>query len=384
MNKPTIVINAYQRPKSLSRLLESIEKANIPDQVDIWFSLEYGAVDEVVELVKSFNWKKGKKQIIRQKEKLGLVGHFLACGDLTSKLGTIIYLEDDLFVGPSFYHYAMQVLDAYENDGRIAGFSLNALWFNGYLHLPFKPIFDGNPVFFLQVAWYQGQVYTANQWQLFRQWLASNKGLDSDVFMHESMINFKLSDDWFPIKTRYLVETARFYCFPREAHVVNFGDAGTHFLQKTNFFMTELALEVGTAGFKPFSESLAVYDSFFELLPDRVKRLNTELASYDFEMDLNGLKDLAKIKSKFLISSRSSSVPILKFALEMRPQEMSILYNRTGDFFTLAEANTFEENNRNRENKQFLRFEYFHRHKLRLKQQLKFLLKRIYHNFVKV
>ncbi len=383
MSNPPIVINAFQRPDSLKRLLNSLQKASIPDDVDLWFSIEFGAHPEVLKMVSSFDWKFGKKTILEKEQKLGLVGHFLACGDLTSQLGTIVYLEDDLYVGAGFYSYVLQVLDAYGEEDRIGGFSLNALWFNGYLHLPFKPIQDGNPSFFLQVAWYQGQIYTAAQWQHFKEWLVMDEGAAPDLLMHDSMINFHLEDDWFPLKSRYLVETGRFYCFPREAQVVNFGDAGTHFANKTDFFMTEASLDSISAVFKPFEKCLAVYDSFFEILPDRLNVFCPHLRGKDVEIDLNGTKDLSRIQKEYLISPKQCKSPISQYALEMRPHEMNIAEQISGDYFSLGRLVDFESGSVSMQ-KELQRFRYFHRHKLGLKKQLILWLKNAIQTFVKV
>ena len=155
MKSPTIVINAYNRPHSIRRLLFSLKLADITSETDLVFSLEFESHPEVLAEVKKFEWDYGRKEIIQQEKKLGVVGHFMFCGNLTKKLGDIIYLEDDLFVSKSFYKYSQLALKQYAEENSLAGFSLNALWFNGYLHLPFDPIDDGNACFFLQVPWFQ-------------------------------------------------------------------------------------------------------------------------------------------------------------------------------------------------------------------------------------
>lgn len=372
--KPVIVVNAFRRPLSLQRLLKSLLLANIEQDTHIVFSLEYGAADEVVKQVTEFKWPYGNKTILTKDEKLGLINHFIFCGDLTAKYGTIIYLEDDLFVGTDFQKYTHAVLAAYGDEQQLAGFSLNALWFNGYLHQPFRPVDDGNPCFFLQVPWYQGQVYTARQWQHFRDWYNNYKGVNHTLQMHPVFKNYQLTDDWFPVKTQYLIETGNYYCFPRVAQCVNFGDKGTHFKNKTDFFQTELALHFADSKFKGFADSLAVYDSFFELLPSRFKVLASELMDIDFEADLNATKDISLVTSEYLITPVKPVKYLRKYALDMRPQELNIVYNIEGEYFYLAKRKDIP-GAAARNNIFYNQFYYHNRFKLTRKQKINIFLR---------
>jgi len=371
---PAIVINAYNRPESLRRLLMSLQQAYIAEGTVLIFSLEHDAHDDVVKQAETFHWQYGEKNIIQQQKKLGLVGHFLFCGDLTTRYGTIIYLEDDLFVGHDFYKYAIATLAQYQNEERLAGFSLNALWFNGYLHLPFKPLDDGNSCFFLQVPWYQGQIYTPAQWQHFKSWYNNYKGVNHELQMHTILKNYKLTDDWFPVKTQYLIETGKYYCFPRSAQCVNFGDAGTHFANSTNFFQTELALRFDNNVFKPFDDCVAVYDSFFELSPLLLKKVAPHLKDIDLELDLNATKDLSKVKSEYVLTPVQPETYLKAYALEMRPQELNIIYDIEGKYFYLAKTNMVQ-GFAARKNSFYEKFLYYNRFKLTRKQKLNIFLK---------
>lgn len=369
---PPIVINAFKRPESLERLLNSLSAANIPENVNLIFSLEGGATPEVKALAKSYTWLHGQKQIIEHENPFGLIGHYYYCGSLSKTYGAIIYLEDDLFAGAGFYHYALQLLTYYSDD-EIAGFSLNSLWFNGYLHTPFTPIDDGNPCFFLQVPWYQGQIYTARQWSLFETWLAGYTGvIPSDLMIHDYFRNFP-NDDWFPIKTQYLIETNRYYCFPRISHCINFGDKGTHFKKKTDFFQANLAMaSTNRFSFIPFQNCLSVYDSFHEILPDRLKRMVPDLATYDFTVDLNGLKKISHIKTPLLLTNRKVLSSLRSFGLEMRPQELNVIYAIDGSFFKLSKISDIVG-----EADSTLLFKYHYRIRLNRKSIIKLIVRLI-------
>jgi len=170
--KPTIVVIAYNRPHALHRLLASLRQAEYPPDVKLIISIDAGGEHgrSVHTIAQQFEWPAGEKQVIVRERPFGLTDHVFACGDLTQDIGPIILLEDDLFVSPMFYHYAAQTLADYANDSRVAGISLNALWFNGITHYPFVPILDDADVLFMQVAWYQGQAYTPNMWRRFMDW----------------------------------------------------------------------------------------------------------------------------------------------------------------------------------------------------------------------
>ena len=377
MKPITIIINAYNRPKSIQRLLSSIKHADIDEGANLVFSLEYDPHPEVLSQVNDFEWSYGKKEILRHEKKLGLIGHFLFCGGLTKKYGEIIYLEDDLFMSKGFYKYSQHVLEQYRDVENLAGFSLNALWFNGYLHMPFHPIDDGNGCFFLQVPWFQGQIYTPKQWAHFENWYSQKLSMSEDLLIHDLFRNYKLKDEWFPMKTQYLIETNKHYCFPRVAHCVNFGDIGVHFKKTTNFFQTELSLSNQKPSLLPFTECLAVYDSFYELKPEKLKQLVPHLKKYDIELDLNGSKDLSKIKSEYVITAVKPNKYEASYGLEMRPHELNIIYQIEGDHFYLAKTNQLktDDNKQQRFNE---KFNYHYRYKLTKTQQFKIFLYKLF------
>src|SRR5688572_10825284 len=100
MQKPAIVIPAYNRPASLQRLLDSLRKAEIPHEVKLVISIDQGGPAGVKQLAENFAWPFGEKKIILHENHLGLKDHILAAGNLSAEYGSIILLEDDLFVSP--------------------------------------------------------------------------------------------------------------------------------------------------------------------------------------------------------------------------------------------------------------------------------------------
>src|SRR5699024_2262112 len=124
MDIPIIVI-AYNRTKSLKRLLNAIQKAYYDNKkVELIISIDKGKNSEVYDVAESFNWTHGKKTVIKRNQNLGLREHILQSGDLSLDYDAIVMLEDDLVVSKSFYRFVTQSVYYYSNDDNIGGISL--------------------------------------------------------------------------------------------------------------------------------------------------------------------------------------------------------------------------------------------------------------------
>ncbi len=310
-SNPTIVVQAYKRVRTLARLLASLDRASYIAPTTLIISIDQAESDidqqgvaAVTQLAAEFVWRHGPKRIISHPARLGLVAHNLYCQSLTVEVGPLILLEDDLVVSATFHHYAAAALERYRHDPRIAGVSLNALWYNGLTRQPFIPLPDEYDVFFLQLSTPQGQLYTPQQWLLYRDWLDEGQPQAAgQSALHELLVGLPPTD-WLPIKDRYLVETGRTYVYPRESQTVNFGDVGTHFDSGTAFFQVPLQQYRHTFAFAALDVSLAIYDAFFEMLPDRLRKLAPPLSSYDFAVDLYATKHASQIDSEYMVTTR--------------------------------------------------------------------------------
>ncbi len=332
---PAIVINAYNRPHALQRLLHSLARAHVPDGTRLIISIDHGGDPQVRRIAENFAWAHGPFEVIAHERKRGLIGHFLFCGGLTRTLGDIIYLEDDLYVSRAFYAFAAQSLEAYRHDSRVAGISLNRLHFNGYTRYPFEPIPDAADVFFLQVYWYQGQAYTPRMWEEFETWWHTpDREVRPEDGLHPALLPGPAwEDDFFPSAIKYLAQTGKFFVFPCQSLTTNFGDAGTHFEHGTRFFQVPLQHHRRDFRFQPLEAALAVYDPFFEILPDR---LAAALPGYDFDVDLNGTKPPAARTRPWVLTTRPVTAAARGFALALRPPEMNVLEGLPGRGIALA------------------------------------------------
>jgi hypothetical protein len=338
--KPAVVVAAYNRPDALKRLLASIDQAHYPTDVPLIISIDPGGSKEheVYDVAQTYAWSHGEKRVILHEQHLGLVEHMYFTAGLSEEYGAVIRLEDDYYVSPVYYEYASQALTFYLDDPHIAGISLYAVWFNGYTHEPFTPYLDAGDAYFMQSPWSQGQVFTAEQWRIYTDWrAAADRRLTPDDPIHDVYQTFA-ADDWFPLKTKYLAETERYYVFPRESLSTNFGDAGTHFDHTSSYFQVPLQTLRHDFRFQPLDESIAVYDSFQEMLPDRLNRLNDALTGYDYEVDLNGTKAVSKIRRPYLLTTKPSRNPIRTFGCAMHPREANIAACVPGTGIALCRA----------------------------------------------
>ncbi|HVN53806.1 MAG TPA: hypothetical protein VMT46_05700 [Anaerolineaceae bacterium] len=330
---PAIVVSAFNRPLALERLLESLQAAEYPPgaSIPLVISLDESARHQrVAQVARSFIWPFGPKEIRAREERLGPVEHFYACGDLTGEFGSIVFLEDDLLVSPQYYAYASQALEAYAGDECVGGLSLYGLWFNSYTRQPFIPLPDAGDVFFIQAPYIQGLAFTGEQWAAFHAWRES-KATQQAVHapFHECWGRFS-GDEWFPWLARFLVASGQYFAFPRESLVTGFGDKGTHFARSTPFFQVPIQREPRAYSFPARRDCTAVYDSFFELLPDRIDRLTTSFHWLDYTVDLYATRALENIPTPYVLTTRPCPSPIMAFGRTMRPMELNLEYGVPG------------------------------------------------------
>ena len=339
MRTPAVVVLAYERPQALQRLLTSLREAFSPSgsQVPLVISLDRSTSSEgeaTAAVATSFEWRFGPKRVLQHPEHLGVVGHFRRAGALTREYGDIVVLVDDLTVSPAFHEYASQVLDAYADDERIAGFCLYGLWFNGFTREPFLPLDDGGDVFFLRVPYTQGLCFSARQWEAFETW-PSEGNIAAHPDLHPAFLRFG-ADEWFPSLAAYLARSGRYFCFPRTSLTVGWGDAGAHFQDTSSWFQAPLLLGRRVFQLPALEDCLAVYDGFFELLPARLRSLSTAFEGRDFDVDLNATKQRENLHTGHVLTTRPVRGAGARFGLTMYPPELNLARNVPGSNIALA------------------------------------------------
>ena len=353
----TLVAVAYNRPDSLSRLLASLNKACYPEHnVKLIISIDYGGPASVKEVAEKFEWKFGDKQVIAHEQNLGLRRHILQCGDLTKIHKNIIVLEDDVFVSKNFYKYALSALAYYGEDEQVSGVSLYSHKFNETAKLPFVPVKEEQDVFFLQIAASSGQLWTARNWEEFKQWYGKDTKDDNWHKMPENIAGWPDSS-WKKYYTKFLMETNKFFVYPYESLTTNFGDIGQHFWKTDSSAQVPLNHVKENFHFCAIEDSMAVYDAFCE---NHVLAEHLSSAADSCTVDLYGTKKEVE-SNRFLVTIRNYPyAEIKRYALALKPIEENIFHDIPGEQIFLYDTSQPIEEKPQRRDFIHSQYEYFY------------------------
>lgn len=356
--QPAIVVVAHNRPHSLRRLLRSIEQSKFDRRVDLVISIDKSDNREVEQVAAVFPWPHGSKRVQVMSEHLGLKQHVLRCGDLTAEFGSIIMLEDDLFVSPHFHQYTCQALGFYGSDSDIAGIALYSQRYNETAELGFRALDDETDVFFAQLPCSWGQCWTDVQWQTFRSWLSDNPDdPDSpDLRVPQNVLEWPAAS-WKKQFFRYVVATNKYFVYPRISLSTNFADTGVHHKPGHRFLQTPLLVRPKAFRFQAQTQSLAVYDAHMEILPERLEQLATQLRGGEFCVDFYGTKPIQILDRPRVLTARDCSECETTYGRELKPIELNICYEIEGQDIALTQVAScnFESKQRARQD-----VAYFH------------------------
>ena len=338
MSTVAIVVIAYNREKSLGRLLHSLNLAMYPVDVDVplIISVDKSENELVRKTADDFVWEHGTKNVKLHENNLGLKEHVLLCGNYTEQYDGIIVLEDDLYVAPAFYMYALAALKHVDDDDRIGGVSLYNHRLNVHVREPFEALDDGYDNYYFSFASSWGQAYTREQWAAFREWYEAHK--DEDIASGNVPVNVSSWSEksWLKYYIKYLIDTNKYFLYPRISYTTNFGDEGTHAAKSDNDLQVPLSgkrrAEREDFNFSTLDESGAVYDAYFENL--RLKNYLSEYKAEDISIDLYGYKQDGAL-TRYILSSRSLQFKIIQsYGRRLRPIDANIAMKLEGnDFF---------------------------------------------------
>lgn len=339
-SSPAVVVMAYNRPASLQRLLNSLLRATYPVEVPLIISIDKSKTDAVRQFAEAFDWPFGVKKVIAHADNLGLRAHSLACGDLTQQYGYVIFLEDDVFVAPGFYQYALEAIKHYGNHSRVVGASLYSFQYYEQAAIPFIPIQEDSAVYFLQFFASWGTILFGKPWKKFRAWYDQSPQILPHDRLPEGVKKYWSEKSWSKYFLKFLVENDLYYAYPKVSLCTNFSDPGEHYAKLTAKYQVALPIDdkIGEH-FKAFEESLAVYDAFFELLPDRLNRLVPELANYDYVIDLNATKELHLYSQEHMLTARLVRSSLKSYAYQLKPAIMNVICQLSGDEISFCQKN---------------------------------------------
>ena len=336
--KPAIIVVGYNRPNSLKRILNSINKAHYKtEDITLIISLDKANnEEEVVKVAENFFWKHGQKIIRRFSERQGLRNHILQCGDLSNKYGSVIIIEDDLLVSPDYYEYTSSALQFYENEECVTGIALYSHEWNGYARKNFVPIADEFDTYLGQYSITWGQCWTKKWWNQFKTWYLTHEDKLSNNSSIPININNWSEKSWGKYFVYYIVESNKYYVIPRISRSTNFSDIGEHVRITDNVHQVRLMTgAVKQYNFAP-TDKAQKYDIYFENL--RVQDFFPKYKEDGITIDLGGYGRNSG-KNRYILSTLCLPYKIINsYGLQLRPYEMNIINEVPGNSIFLYDT----------------------------------------------
>lgn len=334
-----IVVVGFNRPKSLSRLLNSLSLAEYSsDNIPLIVSIDHTDTEsnaEVIEIAKSFEWEYGIKKVVQHTSNLGLEKHILECGDLTKEYGSIILLEDDLIVSPQFYNYAVQGIKFYDNKTDIAGLSLYAYEFEELGWYRFYPKQSGTNTYFMQWASSWGQAWSHEQWTGFMDWYKDFSDFEG-INIPSQVKGWKNS--WKKYFIAYLADQNKYFAFPYQSYTSMMDGLGTHHTadsRNNNVSLVGKSHGNYPLAFTNFPNDELYYDSFFQ--PRNKQYYIKEIGeSVTIEFDLFGTKKAENMMADYVFSCKPSNNPIKSYSNKLIPYEYNLEMDIEGDVYCLS------------------------------------------------
>jgi len=341
-----IIVVGYYRLDSVKRITSSILASSYSkDNITLYYSLDYSNhQDSILKYLDTVTWKYGDVEVIVHPSRLGLREHILKCGDLSQNHDAIILLEDDLYVSKDFYNYATQSLNFYKDETRVAGIALYAAQFIEIHEMSFMPLKSKWDSYFMQIPCSWGQAWTREQWTRFRDWYNQN---NTDEIFRKKIIPEDVllwpKTSWKKFYYQYMVEKNLYFTYPYDSHTTNFSDIGENIDDKRTFLQVELSQKKGIDYlFQDYNDSMIKYDHVGEPLAAMFTSLNQTVNLDDLTVDLYGNKDLENVKTEYILTSKLASEPIRSFARKLKPHELNIIQNISGNEIRLAKISNCE------------------------------------------
>ena len=318
MKSIAIVVIAYNREKSLERLLNSIANARIEENTVLIISIDKSNNPLVEACARNYEWPFGEKRVVAHKENLGLKRHILGCGNYLDEFDAVVILEDDLIVAEGFFEYSRKAVEFYSENDDIAGISLYSFHINPHTGYPFFPSKNESDTFFIQYAPSWGQVWMKKQWKAFISWYEKNQ---ADVFdLPHLPINISHwgKNSWLKYHIKYAIENSKYFVYPYCAFSSTFSDVGVHANLSYTYFQVVL------------QEGLIRNFKFPDLTHESVRYD----CNFEREMILQGYEDLCvdlwgtkgnRVKKRYWLTTLSLPYKVLKsYDLCLKPIENNI------------------------------------------------------------
>lgn len=341
-----VVIPAFNRPGSLNRLLQSLIRSAMPIATPLIISLDGGYASEVNKVARTFQATERFTNVhVKAKDaNVGLRAHIIECASIVENYDFVILLEDDLYVASDFYQFAESAIGFYGCEQNISGISLYAPNLNELTGLPFSPINNGGLNYFMQVPSSWGQAWSRMHWKGFIEWYVRHKEYNLELFDElPSRVAMWPESSWKKFFYAYCVSEGKYFAYPYASRTTNFADAGGHHMKygtnKLQVNLVESDDDLPKYDFRNISDHSIKYDGFMEV----------EAGYLGFDSDvcinLNGLKKASLLsKYKYHLISKSPLNSVKSYGLSLKPPELNVKYDITGDNIFLCRVDEHEHN----------------------------------------
>lgn len=189
-----IIVLTMDRPKALSRLIQSLLQANYGEDLidlDFWIDRPQDGASlnsEILSICRNVTWKHGTKTIHKRTVNAGLYKQWIYTWNITSETTEFaVILEDDLELSPAFYQWLRVARAAYSEDSDVAAFTLQRstlrprqrkgiAW--GNLKIPSE-----QQVFKYRLLGTWGFAPQRDHWIEFRKWFEEKKGRNEKPYV---------------------------------------------------------------------------------------------------------------------------------------------------------------------------------------------------------
>ena len=352
--KIAIITVAYNRVSSLSRLLNSLDRAIYPQNkgITLIISVDKSKTDVVETFADAYQWRYGEKIVDKHEENLGLRPHMMSLGKWFDRFDAIIILEDDIVVSPNFYNYSCQTVEKYYDCAQIAGISLYGFSVNYQTGIPYNFIKDEHDAFFMKCAMSWGEVWMRDSWMQFYEWYLKHQEFPLLSHLPYSICSWN-EKSWLKFHTRYCIEENKFFVYPYTSLTSNYGDAGEHSKGVANtVYQVPVQLGRKDVYYLPeFGSDAVYYDGFFENMSLYQKLgLNTD----NLCLDLHG-EWKNRLKKEYWLTTEVKNFKIVKsYGLNYRPIELNVLLDNPGEGIFLYDTNVNAKNHIKKKSKVLL------------------------------
>lgn len=332
-----IAILAYEKANSLKRLIHSIEIGNHYSGNDIYIFLDKHPNDITHAAVCDAAESKLVSDVYIPEHRLGLRNNMLRVFHwCVQQNEPVLVLEDDLWLAPGAMQYAKSATSFYRNHPNIGMISLYHQPYVAGTEFPNLPMDDGFDNYFMQLASSSGFI-------LFPEHAAPMLSYSDheDAYISRNLPAYMHSwplSSWKKIFNAWLLDSGHTVVYPRISYSTNFGEPGANHPKASNFFQSPLSMDIHpNLRFSAYEQATARYDHYMEWIPN-AKFPEWEKVCFD----LNGLKPATAIINQQVVTLRQTDDPLKTFGRALKPQELNIIYETTGNIYHLMDCQTFE------------------------------------------